>query len=186
MVDEGFLTPEQLTHALEEQSRTGRPLGSILVALGFVSAGAVGNALAEQHGGLLKTEFGVSPGLHALPGGVVRSTAAVPTPDPAARIQELEIQLRSALAERIGFVARIRELEAARSQDSSPAADSPVEWDDLLLTPSPDGYALVEFPGPAPPLGTVVSIDGIGFVVRRIGSSPLPGSGLRCAFLERV
>ncbi len=186
MVDEGFLTVEQLSQALAQQGLTGRPLGAIMVELGFVSAGAVGNALAEQHGGLLKTEFGISAGLHALPGGAVRSTAAAPAADPAARVQALESQLQAALSERDRFVARIKELEAAQSQGESPASEPPVGWSDLLLTPSRDGYALVEFPGPAPPLGTVVSIDGIGFVVRRIGPSPLPGSGLRCAFLERV
>jgi hypothetical protein len=63
MVEEGFVTPEQLAAALAEQHRTSKPLGQVLVDLGFVSAGAVANALAEQHGGLLKTEYGVSAGL---------------------------------------------------------------------------------------------------------------------------
>ncbi|MDX6440053.1 MAG: hypothetical protein QOF45_2636 [Gaiellaceae bacterium] len=66
MVDEGIVTSDQLTHALAEQDRTGRPLGEILVELGFASAGAVANALAEQHGGLLKTEYGVSAGMRAV------------------------------------------------------------------------------------------------------------------------
>ena len=35
MVDEGIVTPDQLTHALSEQDRTGQPLGEILVELGF-------------------------------------------------------------------------------------------------------------------------------------------------------
>lgn len=64
MVEEGFLTPEQLEGAIAEQHRTSKPLGQVLVELGLASAGAVANALAEQHGGLLKTEFGVSAGLH--------------------------------------------------------------------------------------------------------------------------
>ena len=64
MVEEGFITPEQLDVAIAEQHRTSRPLGQVLVELGLASAGAVANALAEQHGGLLKTEFGVSSGLH--------------------------------------------------------------------------------------------------------------------------
>ena len=66
MVDEGIVTSDELAHALSEQTRTGRPLGEILVELGFASAGAVGNGLAEQHGGLLKTEYGVSAGLHPM------------------------------------------------------------------------------------------------------------------------
>src|SRR5918994_1518636 len=101
MVDEGFLDEEQLAHALAEQARTGRPLGTILVELGFVSAGAVSNALAEQHGGLLKTEFGISAGLHALPGGATRKAAAAAALDPAAaRTRELETQLQAVLRER--------------------------------------------------------------------------------------
>ena len=64
MVEEGFLTSEQLETAIAEQHRSSKPLGQVLVELGLASAGAVANALAEQHGGLLKTEFGVSAGLH--------------------------------------------------------------------------------------------------------------------------
>ena len=88
MVDEGFVTPEQLALALAEQKRTGRPLGAIFVELGFVSAGAVANALAEQHGGMLKTEFGVSAGLYALPGGATRQAAAAAVDPAGAQKQE--------------------------------------------------------------------------------------------------
>ena len=55
----------QLELAIVEQHKSSKPLGQVLVELGFASAGAVANALAEQHGGLLKTEFGVSAGFHA-------------------------------------------------------------------------------------------------------------------------
>jgi len=65
MVDEGFLTEDQLLDALAEQNRSGTPLGKVLVDLGFVSPGAVANALAEQHGGLLRTEYGTSAGLRS-------------------------------------------------------------------------------------------------------------------------
>ena len=61
---EGSLTPEQLEEAIAEQHRSSKPLGQVLVELGLASAGAIANALAEQHGGLLKTEFGISAGLH--------------------------------------------------------------------------------------------------------------------------
>ena len=44
MIDEGFLTDEQLSDALAEQGRTGQPLGKVLVDLGYVSPGAVANA----------------------------------------------------------------------------------------------------------------------------------------------
>jgi hypothetical protein len=58
-----LLTEEQLAHALEEQSQTGRRLGEIIVQRGFISGPALANALAEQHGGVLKTEYGFASGL---------------------------------------------------------------------------------------------------------------------------
>lgn len=63
MVENGLITQEQLTVALEEQRRTSQPLGAVLIDLRLASPGAIANALAEQHGGLLKTEYGVSAGL---------------------------------------------------------------------------------------------------------------------------
>ena len=308
MVDEGFLTPEQLALALAEQSRTERPLGAILVELGFVSAGAVANALAEQHGGLLKTEFGVSAGLYALPGGATRQAAAAAALDPvAARMQELETQLQAVLTERNTFAQRVNEqavrlseaaqaqeaevarvtdaaaahiagleakhesalagrnelisqlqrevkamreqaeqrqdeqagqaqaaevarvtdaasahiagleaqhksalagrdelisrlereiaelreqaeqLQAEQPQDEQAAEPEPTGGHaHLLFIPSASGYALIEFSGPDPPSGTLLAVDGVNYVVRRVGASPFPGTRLRCVFLEPV
>jgi predicted nucleic acid-binding Zn-ribbon protein len=59
----GLLTEEQLEHALSVQESTSRPLGEVIVKLGYASPGAVANALAEQYGGTLRTEYGVSTGL---------------------------------------------------------------------------------------------------------------------------
>jgi hypothetical protein len=67
LVEEGFLTPEQLELAITEKRRSSKPLGQVLVELGLASAGAVATALAEQHGGLLTTEFGVSAGFRPPP-----------------------------------------------------------------------------------------------------------------------
>ena len=82
LVEEGFLNAGQLELAIAEQRRSAKPLGQVLVELGLTSAGAVANALAEQHGGLLKTEFGVSAGLHPQ------------TSEPAAALQTDEPKLR--------------------------------------------------------------------------------------------
>jgi hypothetical protein len=125
MVDEGFVTPDQLALALAEQKRTGRPLGAIFVELGFVSAGAVANALAEQHGGMLKTEFGVSAGLYALPGGATRQAAAAAADPVAAHKQDLETQLQAVLTERNAFAQRVNE-QAARLSESAQAHDAEV------------------------------------------------------------
>lgn len=58
----GVLSDDQLQLALAEQQRSGAPLGEILVRLGFVVGPTIANALAEQHGGPLRTEYGLSIG----------------------------------------------------------------------------------------------------------------------------
>ncbi|HSO01804.1 MAG TPA: hypothetical protein VLS46_04705 [Gaiellaceae bacterium] len=102
MVEEGFLTPEQLEEAIAEQHRSSKPLGQVLVELGLASAGAVANALAEQHGGLLKTEFGVSAGL--------RPVAPAPAPDPEPDLRSL------ATPEEMQKRRLVGELDALRDQ----------------------------------------------------------------------
>ena len=105
MVEEGFLTPEQLDQAIVEQRRTSQPLGQVLVELGLASAGAVANALAEQHGGLLKTEFGVSAGL--------RPAAPAPAPAPEPDLRSL------ATPEEMQKRRLVGELDALRDQCAS-------------------------------------------------------------------
>lgn len=62
LLERGLLSEEQLATALEQQKGTGAPLGETLVELGYVPAGLIGQALATQHGGLLKTEYGFATG----------------------------------------------------------------------------------------------------------------------------
>ena len=50
LVEKGLLTAAQLDHALAEQRRSGRLLGQVLVVRGYVSGAALARALAEQHG----------------------------------------------------------------------------------------------------------------------------------------
>ena len=95
MVEEGILTSDQLTQALAEQDRTGQPLGEILVELGFASPGAVANSLAEQHGGLLKTEYGVSAGLRTVSDAGLANAPVrpvLPSPDDRHSAEETEAQ----------------------------------------------------------------------------------------------
>src|SRR5213078_1474884 len=79
---------EQLAQALEEQARTGRRLGEISVQRGFISGPALANALAEQHGGVLKTEYGFASGLGGVAARRAASASGAPVsplrpPDPA-------------------------------------------------------------------------------------------------------
>jgi hypothetical protein len=55
LVDENLLTPAELELALEEQRRTGRLLGQIVVDRGFVSAFSLARVLSAQHGVHLHT-----------------------------------------------------------------------------------------------------------------------------------
>lgn len=120
MVDEGFLTENQLLDALAEQNRTGTPLGKVLVDLGFVSPGAVANALAEQHGGLLRTEYGTSAGLRELAGRApIRTEAPSPPAPPVAAPP-------TPPAPALGSGLRLAQPAAAPAETPAPVA-APVE-----------------------------------------------------------
>jgi predicted nucleic acid-binding Zn-ribbon protein len=95
MCQEGLLTEEQLQHALSVQESTGRPLGEVIVRLGYASPGAVANALAEQYGGTLRTEYGVSAGL-----GRLRTAPPPPSTQPTAAVGEAQPAADEALTER--------------------------------------------------------------------------------------
>jgi len=62
LLDRGLLTEDQLEVGLAQHRWSGRPLGEVLIALGFVSEATIAQALATQHGGLIKTECGFAMG----------------------------------------------------------------------------------------------------------------------------
>lgn len=62
LVERGLLSEKQLIEGLLEQDRTGDKLGEVLIRLGFVDPPDVAMALATQHGGPLKTEYGFATG----------------------------------------------------------------------------------------------------------------------------
>lgn len=149
MVDEGFLTENQLLDALAEQNRTGTPLGKVLVDLGFVSPGAVANALAEQHGGLLRTEYGTSAGLRELAGRApIRTEAppasALPTPPVAAP--------PTPPAPALGSGLRLAQPAAAPAETPAPVAapPAPVEPPAAPEPAAPEPEPELE-PEPLPP-----------------------------------
>jgi chromosome segregation ATPase len=63
MTELGLIDEEQLAAVLEVQQRSKRPLGQIIVELGFASGAAVAHALAMQSGGALRTEYGFALGV---------------------------------------------------------------------------------------------------------------------------
>ncbi|TBR13434.1 MAG: MSHA biogenesis protein MshE, partial [Rugosibacter sp.] len=50
LVQQGLITAEQLKHALDEQKRTGRKLGRVLVESNYVTEEGISTALARQLG----------------------------------------------------------------------------------------------------------------------------------------
>jgi phage shock protein A len=100
LASRGHITEEQLELALTEQKATGRPLGEIIVARGFAPPPTVAQALATQHGGLLKTEYGFATGWG---GGVAQDAGpapvqAAPTSDEARAIRASLEEHKKALA----------------------------------------------------------------------------------------
>jgi len=76
LVRKGLITDDELKHALASQELSGAPLGEILVGLGYASAPAMANALADQHGGPLRTEYGFSIGPAQLVGMPLATTSS--------------------------------------------------------------------------------------------------------------
>ena len=62
MTEFGLISEDQLATVLEVQQQSKRPLGQIIVELGFASGAAVAHALAMQSGGALRTEYGFALG----------------------------------------------------------------------------------------------------------------------------
>ncbi len=50
LIEEGYITQQQLEQALSEGRATGAPLGAVLIKLGFVDETSLGKALATLHG----------------------------------------------------------------------------------------------------------------------------------------
>jgi hypothetical protein len=61
LVERGLLSQRQLELALQEQNRTGRRLGEVLVSFGFVSHDALTNTLLEQVGLAVTEPVAVEP-----------------------------------------------------------------------------------------------------------------------------
>jgi len=178
LVHKGVLTEAQLEIALAEQRQSGAPLGEILVRLGFSKGPTIANALAEQHGGPLRTEYGLSMGPTSGP-------VAVPA-SPGSPEQDTAIKhLRTALDEKTAELARVyAELVQAREQLEAQRVTAAAPEDrHLLFVPGPEGYTMVERGGPAPEPGSSVQHGAAVFTVRKVGVSTLLGVQMRCALL---
>jgi uncharacterized coiled-coil protein SlyX len=178
LVQKGVLTDEQLEIALAEQRKCGAPLGEILVRLGFSKGPTIANALADQYGGPLRTEYGLAIG--PTPTGPV----AVPAPAESREQDTAIMRLNAALDEKTAELARVY-AELSRIQQALDAQQPPPAPADrhLLFVPGTEGYTMVERGGPAPEVGAEVQHGTTAFTVRTVGPSTLFGVQMHCALL---
>lgn len=147
LVSRGLITSEQLEAALAEQAATGDPLGKIVVALGFAAPATIAQALATQHGGLLKTEYGFATGFGSAerPAGLgALSAPPVSGGTPAAATDSLRAELAHAsvegerLREENERLVQLRaELEQRLASESQRAAALERELADRLPSGAP-------------------------------------------------
>ena len=126
LANRGHITEEQLELALTEQKVTGRPLGEIIVARGFAAAPTVAQALATQHGGLLKTEYGFATGWagEASADGVPMTAPEPPRHDETATLRASLEEHQKALEAWKQSHALLEE-RLAQAQQTAPMEDDP-------------------------------------------------------------
>jgi hypothetical protein len=131
LLERGIVSREQLATALEQQRSTGQPLGEIIVGFGFAPGPIVAQALATQHGGLIKTEYGFATGWSTEDG---RAPVAVPAPiDPSfelakrdrtiAELRDWAQQAQAAIASRDEAIARLQAEVTELRATPEPAVD---------------------------------------------------------------
>lgn len=130
LVEREIVTHEQLAIALEQQRATGQQLGEIIVGLGFAPGPIVAQALATQHGGLIKTEYGFATGWSA---DAPAEPVGAPPPSPASELADRDrtiAELRAwatsaqtAITARDDVIAQLRAELAAQKPAPDPAVD---------------------------------------------------------------
>jgi hypothetical protein len=123
LLSSGLITQEQLDESLTLARTAEKPLGHVLVERGLVPAHSIAMALADQHGGPLKTEFGFATGRGSVPRPAalpdqarsgappVLRLASAPLPEEPAQSAEAAARL-GAEAQATELRARVEELES--------------------------------------------------------------------------
>jgi hypothetical protein len=112
LVERRLLSQRQLELALQEHQRTGRRLGEVLVAFGFVSEQALASTLLEQVGLMdAKVE---EPAPEPVPEPVIQ-TAPEPEPLPALRTAGHLIEAEPEPQAEKPIVVRVEDLPAPRA-----------------------------------------------------------------------
>jgi hypothetical protein len=101
------------------------------------------------------------------------------------RRQELgAVELKRAAVERRERDLEAREAEVAEREAAAPASRDDAEPVELAFVPG-TRYSLVELDASPLKIGLELAVEDDVFVVTRVGPSPLPGDGRRCAYLTR-
>jgi hypothetical protein len=124
-----LISQEALDAALEEQRASGRKLGEILVSRGVISGPAIANALADQHGGLLRTEYGFATGFRR---AHAQAAEAPPVSEPEPQVDEAA-QLRQTLAEREAYITDLCAHMAKQEEELRRLAQTAVEQQRRIL-----------------------------------------------------
>jgi hypothetical protein len=106
LLQHGVVDPDQLAVALAEQQKTGRPLGEIIVELGYAPGPIVAQALATQRGGMVKTEYGYATGFTT----VAQPAPAPPKPSSTDPKDETIAELRRTIVSREAEIERLQDL----------------------------------------------------------------------------
>ena len=106
LLQHGIVNADQLTIALAEQQKTGRPIGEIIVELGYAPGPIVAQALATQRGGMVKTEYGYATGFTS----VAQAAPAPPKPSSSDPKDETIAELRRIIVSREAEIERLQDL----------------------------------------------------------------------------
>jgi len=99
-------------------------------------------------------------------------------------------QRERALAAREEEIAAAAEVGASDARDTALEDIPPTERREssnveVAFVPGAAAYRLVTLEERALHVGAVLDLDGVSYVVARLGPAPLPGDDRRCAYLER-
>jgi hypothetical protein len=113
LVERGLLSQRQLELALQEHQRTGRRLGEVLVAFGFVSHDALANTLLEQVGLAVEQPLLIAPPIVAAPEPSPAAPVIVRLDADQPRGNAVERKAADLEAQLLDFERRSAEIQAA-------------------------------------------------------------------------
>ena len=103
-----------------------------------------------------------------------------------ARAHEVIRQIEHAAAQKAAEIERLEQAVDLEGVEPAASVPEPAAGDYLVFVCTPGGYALREGEGEAPAAGNRLTLDGVDYALAKLGLSPLPADGRRCAYLDPV